>query len=76
MPLWGRGEPRIGLRPGWVVTGVRAGPGLITATPSVGGSCIPGGGSAGDCGGEPGPTNIEELLDAGSGADGPVAGPP
>lgn len=75
-PLCRRGDPRKGLRPGCVVTGVRAGPGLITATPSLGGSCISGGGSAGECGGEPGPTNMEELVDGGSVADGAGAGPP
>lgn len=39
--------PRIGLRPPGVVTGVRAGPGLITATPS-GGCNAPDGECVGD----------------------------
>lgn len=53
--------------------GVRAGPGLMTAIPS---GDVPSGGCIGDCGGEAGPTNIEELLDGGSAAGWPCAGPP
>ncbi len=55
----------MGLRPPSVVIGVRAGPGLMTAIPSCAG-CNPGGGCVGDCGGDAGPTNIDELFDGGS----------
>lgn len=58
------------------MTGVRAGPGLVTATPSCDGCDVPGGGCVGDCGGDPGPTNIEELFDGGSGPCCDCAGPP
>lgn len=69
------GGPRIGLSPPCVVRGVRAGPGLMTATPSC--PCgILDGGCVGDCGGEAGPTNIDELFDAGSGPACPCPGPP
>lgn len=53
--------------------GVRAGPGLMTATPS---GDVPSEGCVGDCGGEAGATNIEELLDGGSALCGGCPGPP
>ena len=69
------GGPRKGLRPPCVVTGVRAGPGLMTAMPSCGCEMV-GGTFVGDWGGDAGPTNIEELLEAGSGRACPDPGPP